>query len=237
MVPPMEMAARPMPTKSFKPKPDMDQPRTMETTNMTEFGAMVITSQEMLRDSTITMPKSMELMTLPGDQMASRTLTLTTTIITIGMTKVMDSSVMLAEVMGASFAEAMAMVTETPPSATTVTVSRLASVSVTAMPTSETSQDHLTTGMDMELEDATPRDGPMATETGMELAMERDMDLLIDGVSSMDMVMAIQAAKDQQWDTDLEPMPRHLSFGLSMMLSISMTTRRRLLLEMITSTM
>ena len=50
--------------------------------------------------------------------------------------------------------------------------------------------------MVMELEDATLRDGPMVTETDMDLDMERDMVLPTDGVSTTAMVKETQAQRD-----------------------------------------
>jgi hypothetical protein len=49
----------------------------------------------------------------------------------------------------------------------------------------------------MELVDATLRDGPMDMEADTVKDMERDMDLLTDGLNTMDTERATQVARDQ----------------------------------------
>ena len=170
---------------------------------MTVFGVMVITSQAMLRDSMATMPKSMALMTLLGDLTASLTHILTVIMCTIGMIRVMLTFATPVEVMDAPCAEDMDMATEMLSSAIMVTTSRLPSVLDIITFILDQSQDHPTVNTDTALEVAIHRDGPMAMETDMELAMEKDTDSLTDGVSIMDMVTETQAQRDQSWVMDL----------------------------------
>merc|ERR1711934_428013 len=78
----------------------------------------------------------------------------------------------------------------------TVTDSRPDSVLATATPTSERSQDHPTTSTDMELVDATPRDGPMDMEADTDSDTERDTELPTDGLNTTDMERVTQAPRD-----------------------------------------
>ena len=166
------------------------------TSSTIEFGVTVITSQVTLRDSTTITPKSMVLMTLPGEQMDSRTHILTTMITTTGMIRVMASFATVVEVMDVSFAVDTDINTEMLLLENMVTPSRLASVMVTPTHTLEISQDHLTTSMDMVLEEDIPRDGPMDMEADTVSVTDTDMVLPTDGPPTMDMDTVTLAQRD-----------------------------------------
>ena len=105
-------------------------------------------------------------------------------------------SVMPVEVMDVHCVEDMAINTEMLSLESMVTALRLEWTWVITMFTWEIRLDHHTISMVMELEDGTLRDGPMVTETDMDLDMERDMVLPTDGVSTTAMVMVTQAQRD-----------------------------------------
>ena len=115
---------------------------------------------------------------------------------TTPMIKVMHMSVMPVEVMDVHCVEDMAINTEMLSLESMVTALRLEWTWVITMFTWEIRLDHHTISMVMELEDGTLRDGPMVTETDMDLDMERDMVLPTDGVSTTAMVMVTQAQRD-----------------------------------------
>ena len=174
----------------------MDQLETMEDSNTIRRGVTLTMSQVILRDLMDTMLRSMEQMTSPGEQMATVILTLTQIPFTTGMIKVMLTSAMHVVDMDVHCAVDMDTSTREDNLDIMVMDSRLALELDTLTPTLERNQDPHTTSMDMELEDATHRDGPMDMEADMVKDMERDMDLLTDGLNSMDMEKATQAQRD-----------------------------------------
>ena len=178
----------------------MDQPENMVVTNMTEFGVMDIMSQVTLRDLMDITLRSMELMTLPGDQMALPMLILTMMTSTIGMTKVMHTFAMPVEVMDALSAVDMDTSTREELSDTTDTTSRWDSELDTLTLTLERSQDHHTTDTSTESVVVIPKDGPMDMEEDTDSDTERDTDLPTDGLCTMDMDTETQAPRDQFWD-------------------------------------
>ena len=136
-------------------------------------------------------------MTSLGEQMATEIHTRTKMACTTGTTRVMPTPATPAVVTDAPCVVVMGTSTREEPLDIMVTDSRLDSELATLMLISVPNQGPPTTSTDMELVDATLRDGPMDMEADTVKDMERDMDLLTDGLNTMDTERATQAPRDQ----------------------------------------
>ena len=131
-----------------------------------------------------------------GDQMVSRTHTLTMMTTTTGTIKVTALSATDVEAMDVSSAPDMDINTEMPLSEITDIPSRLDSVMATPMLILETSQDHLTTNTDTESVEDIPRDGPMDMVADTVSVTDTDMVLPTDGPPTTVMDTETQAQRD-----------------------------------------